>query len=96
MPSEEFDVIQIELRDPDNQLVKMIDYIMGVANIGHSFEVVVDPDMKDYRKSFFMDGDGPFYINKVMLNSVKVEVKDDKLQENEATKTLRRFFKTVQ
>lgn len=96
MASEEFDVIQIELRDPDNQLVKMIDHIMHAANIGHSFEVVVDPQDREYRKSFFMDGDGPFYIKKVMLNSMKVEIKDDKLQEDSRTSTLRKFFKTVQ
>ena len=96
MESDEFDVIQIELRDPDNQLVKMIDHIMHSANIGHSFEVVVDPDDKEYRKSFFMDGDGSFYIKKVSLNSVKVEIKDDKLQENETTTRLRRFFKSWQ
>jgi len=93
---EDFDVIQIELRDPDNQLVKMIDYIMHTANVGHSFEVVVDPEDRETRKSFDIDGDGPFYINKVSLNSVKVQIKDDKLQENKTTKTLRNFFKTVQ
>jgi len=51
---------------------------------------------RETRKSFDIDGDGPFYINKVSLNSVKVQIKDDKLQENKTTKTLRNFFKTVQ
>jgi len=81
MVDDEKDVITIELRDPENQLVKMIDHIMHSANIGHSFEVVVDPDMKDYRKSFFMDGDGPFHIFKVKKNNKEVKVEKDKLIE---------------
>jgi len=77
----ELDEITVKLRDPDNELVRMIDHIMHSANIGHSFEVVVDPDMREYRKSFFMDGDGSFYIKEVKKNGKKVNVKDDKLIE---------------
>ena len=76
-----YDELIIKVRDPESQLVKMIDYIMHTANIGHSFEVVVDPDMSEYRKKFYMDGDGSFYINEVKKNGKKVKVKDDKLIE---------------
>ncbi len=77
----DFDELIIKLRDPDNQLVKMIDYIMHTANIGHSFEVVVDPDMPEHKNSFFLDGDGAFFIKEVKKNGKKVKVKDDKLIE---------------
>ena len=78
---EDLTELTIRLRDPDNQLVKMIDYIMHTANPGHSFEVVVDPDLRDHRKTFFMDGDGSFYIESVKMNGKKAKVKDDKLIE---------------
>lgn len=57
----------IELRDPDHSLEKLIQYIADSANVGHSYEVIVDPD-SDGKKSFGIDGDGPFHIF-----SVKVE-----------------------
>lgn len=75
------DEITIKVRDPDNQLVKMIDHIMHSANIGHSFEVIVDPDLRERTKKFYMDGDGSFYIKEVKKNGKKVNVKDDKLIE---------------
>jgi hypothetical protein len=57
--------IRVKLRDPEKQLVKLICYIQRVSNPGHSFEVVVDPNDSEHRKSFFMDGDGPFFVEKV-------------------------------
>ena len=82
IPREDLNEIKVLLRDPDNQLVKMIDYIMHNANIGHSFESIVDPDDRERKKSFFMDGDGSFYIQEVKYNGKKVNIKDDKLIEN--------------
>ncbi len=82
IPREDLNEIKILLRDPDNQLVQMIDYIMHNANIGHSFETIVDPDDRERNKKFFMDGDGSFYIQEVKYNGKKVKVKDDKLIEN--------------
>ena len=80
IPKKELDEIVIKLRDPDDQLVKMIEYIRGVAGIGHSFEVVVDPDMREYRKRFFMDGDGSFYIQDVKKNNMKAKKLEEYLR----------------
>jgi len=79
---DQFDEITIKLRDPDDQLVKMIDYIMHIANIGHSFITVVDPELSEYTKKFSMDGDGSFFIKEVKKNGKKVNVKDDKIIES--------------
>lgn len=76
---DELQEITVKVRDPDNQLVKLISYIRALANPGHSFSVEVDPDSKENRKRFSMDGDGSFAIQEVMLNKVKVELKDDKI-----------------
>ena len=72
-----FDELIIKVSDPENQLVKMIDYIMHTANIGHSFEVVVDPDMSEYTKKFYMDGDGSFYIKEIKKNGKSLIIVDE-------------------
>jgi len=82
IPEEQLDEITVKLRDPDNQLVKMIDYIMHIANVGHSFITVVDPELREYTKKFSMDGDGSFYIQEVKKNGKKVKMKDDNLVES--------------
>ena len=80
--ADEKDIITIELRDPSNQLVTMIDHIKTIANIGHSYEVVVDPESSDYKKKFYIDGDGPFHIFSVKKDGKEVKVEKDKLVEN--------------
>ena len=79
---QELDELTMKIRDPDMQLVKLIEYIRVTAGPGHSFDVVVDPDMSEYKKSFFMDGDGSFFIKDIKINSKKVKVVDDKVIEN--------------
>lgn len=81
-PSDEYIEITVNVRDLENSLIKLIDYIQSKANPGHSFEVVVDPDDSEYRKSFYMDGDGTFFIKDVKKNGKKVKIEDDKLIEH--------------
>lgn len=80
--ADEKDVITVELRDPDKSLVRLLEYIKGNANIGHSYEVIVDPDDKERKKSFGIDGDGPFYIFSIKQNGKEVEVEKDRVVEN--------------
>ena len=81
IPDDRLVEITIKVRDYEDQLVRLIDYIMHTASIGHSFDVIVDPDMSEYRKSFFMDGDGVFFIKEIKMNGKKVVIKDDKISE---------------
>jgi len=76
-----FNKIEVEVRDPDKSLIRFIDYVRKIANAGHSFEVVVDPDSRENGKSFGFDGDGPFFIKSVKLNGKEIKSKDD-LTEN--------------
>jgi hypothetical protein len=69
---QEFDTVEVEFRDPDNSFIEMIQYIGSTANVGHSFEVVVDPDDSDTRKSFGIDGDGSFYLKSIKFNGRKL------------------------
>jgi hypothetical protein len=75
--------IEVLVRDPDDQLVKMIHHIMNLANPGHSFIADVDPDVTeaDGRAKFSFDGDGSFFIKYVKKNGKKVEIKDGKIVE---------------
>lgn len=49
---------KMEVSDPDGKISELINYIKTTAQAGHSFPVVVDPDDKDYRREFYIDGDG--------------------------------------
>ena len=55
----------IELDDQDSQLSQFLHYVKDISGIGHSFEVVVDPDDSEHRKSFYLDGDGAFRIKNI-------------------------------
>lgn len=81
MVRKDFDEITITLRDPDNQLILMLDHIKHIANIGHSYQVIVDPEVREYTKKFFLDGDGSFYIKDIKYNKTKPKIKDGKLIE---------------
>jgi len=75
-------VIEVTVRDPDNEFLKLIEYIKSLAAPGHSFDVMVDPDMRENKQSFNMDGDGSFFIKQIKQNNKLVKFKDGKLVEN--------------
>ena len=62
--------IEIQLKDPDNSLFKLITHIKDLASPGHSFDVTVDPKSRD-EKSFGMDGDGAFFIKDIKIKEDK-------------------------
>lgn len=78
---DEFVELKILLRDPDDQLFRLIDYIKSTANVGHSFEVVVDPDLSENKKSFGIDGDGSFFIKDIKKDGKKIKIDNDKIVE---------------
>ena len=64
--------ITITCKDGDNNLEDLLNYIKSNGNIGHSFNIVVDPDDKERRKEFGWDGDGSDSIRDI---KVKQELK---------------------
>ena len=76
--------IEVVLRDPDDQLVKMIEHIRRLAGPGHSFIVVVDPDATrdEGKETFSMDGDGAFYIDKIKYDGKPLKMDGNKIVEN--------------
>lgn len=68
--------IVIELDDADGNLAKLLAHIKETAAVGHSFDVVVDPDDSEHRKRFFFDGDGAFKIRRIKTNDCADRVID--------------------
>ena len=60
-------LIVIECRDKQGGIQALLEYIKRTANIGHSFLVVVDPDNPDYKKDFYIDGDGPDFFYSISV-----------------------------
>ena len=69
-------VIEIECNDSEGSLARLLTYIMRTGNIGHSFDIVVDPDNKEHKMSFGWDGDGADRIRNIKLDGKKVDFKD--------------------
>jgi len=84
IPKNKLTKIEIEVRDPDDQLVKMIEHIRRLSSPGHSFIAVVDPDVtkEEGKETFSFDGDGSFFIKNIKMNGKKFEMKDGKIVEN--------------
>jgi len=59
--------ITIECTDQaaEECLIGLLEYIKQNSDPGHSFDIVVDPDMRENKKSFYMDGDGNSYIKSI-------------------------------
>lgn len=64
----------VKCKDGDHELRKLIDYIGKNGNVGHSFDIVVDPGSRDFERHFFWDGDGIDRIDSI----VETKTADDK------------------
>jgi len=81
--TEEFNKIEILVKGDEGQMARMLEYIRITAAPGHSFEIVVDPDMREYKKSFYADGDGSFFIKHVKVDGKKIKLdKEGKVVES--------------
>jgi hypothetical protein len=64
--NENFTVITVTLRDPDNSLESFLKEIQTRANVGHSFSVLIDKEGDD-PISIGFDGDGSFYLKDIEI-----------------------------
>lgn len=66
----EYDIIEVKVRkDSGENLKEILDCIKNCGNVGHTFNVVVDPDEKEglEERKFCWDGDGSDYIESVVI-----------------------------
>lgn len=61
----EYKKITIIARDSDNTLVDILTHIKEAGNMGHSFDVIVDPEAKPGKKTYNWDGDGSDTIKSI-------------------------------
>lgn len=65
--------------DPDRSIARLLNHIKDTAAIGHSFDVVVDPDNKEFKEVFSIDGDGSDRIEGIVaIKKEDLESKSDK------------------
>lgn len=67
-------IITFEVRnDYDGDIEDLIRTIETASKVGHSFEIIVDPNDKEYEKKFYIDGDGGTNIMNVKIESLDKE-----------------------
>lgn len=77
-------VYKVTCRDTEGTLKKLIEYIGSLGNTGHSFPIVVDPEVtaEEGKKTFHWDGDGSDRVEKVeVMKEEKPEEKEEKPKE---------------
>jgi hypothetical protein len=69
VPQKDMYKYEITCRDPDGTLKDMIEHIGKLGNTGHSFSIIVDPDItkEEGKRTFEWDGDGSDYIHEVKV-----------------------------
>ena len=50
--------LSISINDSEGNISELLKTISSYTTMGHSFHVVIDPDNEEYKKEFFIDGDG--------------------------------------
>lgn len=74
--SSSFKKIEIIVRDRENNLEELLNYIKDTGNVGHSFSIIVDPDSST-KKRFGWDGDGHDYIKSIKVNLINENLNEE-------------------
>ena len=62
--------MHLVVNDSEGSIRKLIETIQDYTQMGHSFEVVIDPGDSDYEKSFYIDGDGSDKIEDIDIEEI--------------------------
>lgn len=55
------------IKDRDNKIENILNYMKELTNAGHGFDVEIDPNDQEYHKHFYVDGDGEDKIRDLMV-----------------------------
>jgi len=86
-------VIEVECNDTEGELARLLTYIMRTGNIGHSFDIVVDPDSKEHKMTFGWDGDGADRIRSIKVDGKKANFKDHFEKDKEKSEKYQERYK---
>lgn len=74
-------IINIQARDFDNNIEKMLNCVKDLSTAGHTFDVVVDPDAENVKeRTFEIDGDGCDQL--IEINTEVKSNNEEQLQES--------------
>lgn len=79
-------IYEIKCRDGEGTLMEILECIKSCGNIGHTFDVVVDPDQKEglSERTFNWDGDGSDHISEInLIKSPEEKVDEARLRPDE-------------
>lgn len=65
--------LHLTISDSEGSIQDLIETIKDYTQMGHTFEVVIDPGDSDYEKSFYIDGDGSDKIQDIEVTEIKDE-----------------------
>lgn len=68
--------LHLTISDSEGSIQDLIETIKDYTQMGHTFEVVIDPGDSDYERSFYIDGDGSDKIRDVEVTEIKDEDND--------------------
>ncbi len=70
-------IITIEVHDPEDQILGILETIKTISNHGHGFDVEIDKELEIENKEagikthFYIDGDGGTVISKIDIKEIK-------------------------
>lgn len=59
--------------DAISELIKLLQHCDSVGGGGHSFEIIIDPEIKENKRTIYFDGDGSDRIKDIKLNGRKID-----------------------
>ena len=65
--------LHLTVSDSEGSIQDLIETIKDYTQMGHTFEVVIDPGDSDYERSFYIDGDGSDKIRDIEVTEIKDE-----------------------
>lgn len=68
--------LHLTISDSEGSIQDLIETIKDYTQMGHTFEVIIDPGDSDYEKSFYIDGDGSDKIQDIEVTEIKDEDND--------------------
>jgi hypothetical protein len=58
--------------DAKSEILELLQHCEKIGGWGHSFNIVIDPDLSEYKNEVYFDGDGADRLFDIKINGKKV------------------------
>lgn len=69
------DPVELKIKTTEStavdELIPLLELLQSFGQMGHSTDIVVDPDASEYRQWFGFDGDGPSMIEDIQMTALE-------------------------